>query len=220
MLASQQAALRSPEAYSLKSSVAFNTARVTRSDIATLHQSGEPGHFVHFYEDDGFALDSIGRLASRRIAAGDAGIFVATASHLDIIQLNLEISGLDLNMLRAQGRYVTCDADATLARFMEDGRPNRDKFLDVVGGIVGQAIERSPNGSALIFGEMVALLCAADNSEAAITVERLWNVLSGRLKFALWCAYPLSTFKDESNAGAWDAICLEHSLVVPAETPL
>jgi MEDS: MEthanogen/methylotroph, DcmR Sensory domain len=204
----------------LKSSSVFNRARATRSDIATLHEAGEIGHFVHFYEDDRFALENIGRLAGKRMAAGDSGVFVATKPHLEIIEQHLETSGLDLHWLRAQGRCVTHDADATLSRFMEDGWPNRDKFLDLVGGIVGQAIERSPNRSVLVFGEMVARLCAANNSSAAIALERLWNVLSTRFEFALWCAYPLSSFQDGAEANAWVQICSEHSLVVPAESPL
>jgi len=204
----------------LKSSAVFNKARAIRSDIGAFHEADEVGHFVHFYEDDRFALENIGRLARRRMAAGDSGVFVATKPHLEIIQQNLEVSGLDLNSLRAQGRYVTLDADATLSRFMEEGWPKRDKFLDLVGGIIGQAIERSPNRSVLIFGEMVARLCAEGSSAAAISLERLWNVLSGRLKFALWCAYPLSSLDNEAGSNAWAQICSEHSLVVPAESPL
>jgi hypothetical protein len=204
----------------VRSSAVFNKARATRSDIATAHSAGEVGHFVHFYEDDRFALENIGRLASRRLAAGDSGIFVATRPHLDTIERELLASGLDLNALRAQGRYITHDADATLERFMQDGWLNRDKFLDVVGGVVRDTIDRNPNRSVLIFGEMVARLCAENNSPAAICLERLWNILSKQLKFALWCAYPLSSFQNDAGAKAWVQICAEHSLVVPAESPL
>lgn len=81
------------------------------------------------------------------MAAGDSGVFVATRQHLDIVEQRLEVSSLDLNALRAQGRYVTPDADATLSKFMKDGWPNRDKFLDIVSGIISQAIARSPTRS-------------------------------------------------------------------------
>ncbi|MGH7936077.1 MAG: hypothetical protein ACREF8_03615, partial [Chthoniobacterales bacterium] len=81
--------------------------------MATFHQAGEVGHFVHFYEDDRFALENIGLLASRRMAAGDSGVFVATRPHLDIIEQELEMSGLDLDAMRAQGRHEAHDADAT-----------------------------------------------------------------------------------------------------------
>ncbi|MGC1342125.1 MAG: MEDS domain-containing protein [Candidatus Binataceae bacterium] len=203
-----------------KSSAIFNRARATRSDIAKLHQSGEVGHFVHFYEDDRFVLENIARLASIRVAAGDSGIFVATPPHLDTIEQALAASHLNLKALRAQGRHVTHDADATLARFMEDGWPNQEKFFDSVGGIVSQAILGSSNRSVLIFGEMVAQLCARDNSAAAIRLEHLWNLLSEQYRFALWCAYPLSIFQNDAGAEAMHQICAEHSLVVPAESPL
>ena len=206
---------------SFKSSAVFNRARATRSDIGKLHQVGDVGHFVHFYEDDRFALENIGRLASKRMGAGDSGIFVATPPHLDTIEHEL-VAGFSLNLdeLRAQGRHVTHDADATLARFMDDGWPNQEKFFDSVGGIVNQTIERSANRSVLIFGEMVARLCADGNSSAAIRLEHLWNLLSQRYRFALWCAYPLSVFDNDAGAEAMHQICAEHSLVVPAESPL
>lgn len=205
---------------SFKSSAVFNRARATRSDIGKLHQVGDVGHFVHFYEDDRFALENIGRLASKRMGAGDSGIFVATPPHLDTIEHGLVAGSLNLDELRAQGRHVTHDADATLARFMDDGWPNQEKFFDSVGGIVNQTIERSANRSVLIFGEMVARLCADGNSSAAIRLEHLWNLLSQRYRFALWCAYPLSVFDNDAGAEAMHQICAEHSLVVPAESPL
>ncbi|MHB8381705.1 MAG: MEDS domain-containing protein [Candidatus Binataceae bacterium] len=203
-----------------KSSPKFNNARATRSNIIRLHQAGDVGHFVHFYEDDRFALENIGRLAGRRMAAGDSGVFVATRPHLDTIEREIAASGLDLNQRRAQGRHVTHDADATLALFMEDGAPNREKFFDSVGEIVRRAIEQSSNRSVLIFGEMVARLCAGNQPAAAIALEHLWNTLSERYKFALWCAYPLSVFDHDAGAEAMHDICAEHSLVVPAESPL
>jgi hypothetical protein len=207
-------------AESPKSSPIFNRARSTRSDITKLHLAGEIGHFVHFYDDDRFAIENIGRLASKQMAAGDSGIFVATPAHIETIERTLAASRVDLNTLRAQGRYITDDADATLSRFMEDGWPNQEKFLDYVGGIVSEAIERSSNRSVLIFGEMVAQLCARGNSAAAIHLEHLWNLLSAKYKFALWCAYPLSVFENDAGAEAMHRICAEHSLVVPAESPL
>lgn len=206
---------------SSKSSAAvFNHARATRSDIAKHHAAGEVGHFVHFYEDDRFALENIGRLASKRMGAGDSGIFVATQAHLETIEQALIASGLDLNALRNSGRHVTHDADAALSRFMEDGTPNQEKFFCTIGDVVSQALERSSNRSILIFGEMVALLCARDNAAAAIELEHLWNLLSERYRFALWCAYPLSIFENDAGAETMHRICAEHSLVVPAESPL
>jgi hypothetical protein len=204
----------------LKVSNVFNTARATRSDIAMLHQAGEPGHFVHFYEDDRFALENIGRLASRRMIRGDIGIFVATPAHLAIIEQELANARLDLGTLRAAGRFVTLDADATLSRFMMDGRPSESKFIEVVGGIIASAIKRNPNRPVLIFGEMVARLCAAGDPAAAIHLEQLWNALGRRIKFALWCAYPLSSFQTDAGGDALIRVCSEHSLVIPAESPL
>lgn len=205
---------------SRSSAAVFNHARATRSDIAKHHPAGEVGHFVHFYEDDRFALENILRLASKRMGAGDSGIFVATQAHLGTIEQGLTASGLHLNALRTGGRHVTHDADVVLSRFMEDGWPNQERFFGSIGDIVGEALERNSNRSILIFGEMVARLCAQDNAAAAIQLERLWNLLSERYRFALWCAYPLRIFENDAGAETMHKICAEHSLVVPAESPL
>ena len=64
---------------------------------------------------------------------------------------------------------------------------------------------------------MVALLCADGKPEAAIRLEQYWNNLARTMPFSLFCAYPMSSFKREEDAGLLLKVCNEHSAVIPAE---
>jgi len=68
------------------------------------------------------------------------------------------------------------------------------------------------------FGEMVAILWAEGNHQAAIEVEHLWSELIPRYKLHLRCAYPLGSFAHQSYSDMFDTICSEHSAVDPPES--
>jgi hypothetical protein len=180
----------------------------------------EPRHIVHFYEDDRFIVERASRWMASALRAGASGVIVATEAHRLAIEARLPGLGVDLGGVWRQERLVMLDAAATLARFMMSGAPDPDRFDKVIRTVVAKASERSPNRFVLIFGEMVALLCAANNPEAAIRLEQLWNELAKSLQFSLDCAYPLSVFVDRGEADLMVRICAEHSLALPAENPL
>ncbi len=68
------------------------------------------------------------------------------------------------------------------------------------------------------FGEMVALLWASGNREGAIRVEELWNELGRVHRFALFCAYPIVGFDQESDAASLLGVCSCHGRVIPSES--
>jgi hypothetical protein len=175
------------------------------------------GHFVQFYEHDGFLTENISHLAAETLRVGNSTILVATAAHLGDIEQRLAGCGFDLKQLRSEGRYVACDAEATLARLLIGGWPNAGRFQDIIGGTIKNAIDKSANRFVFAFGEMVALLCAANKADAALRLERLWNSLNATHRFSLCCAYPLSSFAHKSGAVLVFEICAEHSLAIPAE---
>ena len=62
-----------------------------------------------------------------------------------------------------------------------------------------------------VYGEMVALLWAAGDTDAAIALEGLWNELAETHEFALLCAYPMSAFKNAAGAAAFEQVCGTHT---------
>jgi hypothetical protein len=173
-------------------------------------------HAVQFYERESYLLDSVTRYIGSALSASNAGILIATPSHRDGVAQRLTARGLDVVSAGAQGLYVALDAHDTLNRFMVDGWPDPARFDDTVGTLIAKTRERAPRVHA--FGEMVALLWAEGNSEAAIRLEELWNELGTRQQFSLLCAYPIEAFRDTSQVKPFNDMAATHTHVIPAES--
>jgi signal transduction histidine kinase len=178
------------------------------------------GHSVQFYEDDAVLIDGMSRFIGSALGAGDAAVVIATRAHRDALARRLKARGLDLARATGQGRYVSLDADETLATFTVGGRPDASRFTTRMDGILAGARAATPGNAARIavFGEMVARLWADGKRGAAIHLEQLWNLLAETRAFRLHCAYPLAFF-DRSEDGEWlERVCAQHSRVIPSES--
>jgi hypothetical protein len=180
---------------------------------------GPHGHGVQFYQFDERLIQLLTNYAGTALVTGGTAIVVATQAHRRGLSRGLRARGLDFEIARAEGRFLTYDAPETLARFMVNGRIDRAAFADVVAGIVEHmspsANGRRPRVSA--FGEMVALLWTSGLTDAAIELEELWNELLDTREFSLCCAYPMSLFTRHQDAGPFLRICAQHSNIFPAE---
>jgi signal transduction histidine kinase len=176
----------------------------------------ETEHFVQFYEADGFLLNSLSGYISHALKSGEGAIVVATKAHRDGLQELLSANGLDLATASKSGHYVSLDAAETLSQFMVEGSPDPQRFQNVIG----QLVSRVSFGRARVkaFGEMVALLWAAENYEGAIRLEEMWNDLQRSHSFSLFCAYPMTAFSGELMIAPLKGICSNHSRVIPAES--
>jgi len=182
--------------------------------------SDRQAHVVQFYETEAFLTDDVSRFIGMALGAGDAGVVIATKEHRQGIAQGLEVRGLDMDRAIVQGRYVALDAAETLAKFMTGGLPDADRFNHVIGDVITRAKRAASGRQTRIaaFGEMVALLWAEGNYNAAIRLEQLWNGLSETHSFSLRCAYPMSGFAGNGHSEPFLKICAEHSSVVPAES--
>jgi PAS domain S-box-containing protein/excisionase family DNA binding protein len=177
---------------------------------------GASEHFVQFYQDEAFLIESVSGFAVSALAVGQGSLIVATPEHRGALARKLAASGIDVAAAVAAGRLMLLDAAETLSCFMIDGFPDRELF----GATVGQIIAEMTRGGRPIhaFGEMVALLWADGNRDAAIRLEELWNDLRKHHQFALFCAYPIAGFGDPGDDSALNGVCAHHSRVVPSES--
>ena len=173
-------------------------------------------HSMQVYDADAHLLDAVSHFTGTGLAAGEAVVVIATASHRDQLDTRLRTQGVDVATARAREQYVLLDAAETLAQVMVDGCPEAPRFVDVVGGVIAHVGSRFPRVRA--FGEMVALLWAAGNLGAALRLEALWNELAARHPFSLLCAYPLRGFARAAQAPQLLTICAAHTHVLPAES--
>ncbi|MEX2173958.1 MAG: ATP-binding protein [Pirellulaceae bacterium] len=177
---------------------------------------GDTEHFVQFYENDEFLVNSVSGFVGAALIEDECSIVIATPEHRRALQAKLAACGIAVPAAITSGRLVLLDAAETLDQFMIAGAPDRQLFLQTVGEVVARLAQRG--GRIHAFGEMVALLWADGNQDAAIRLEELWNELGKLHRFALFCAYPIAGFDEQGHAAPFAGICGCHSRVIPAES--
>jgi PAS domain S-box-containing protein len=170
-------------------------------------------HTVEFYSDDGVLLDKLDNYIGTALAAGSSAIVIATRAHIDNLNNRLRARGIDLAQAQADSRYIALNATEVLSGFMVDGRPDAVRFSETIGRVLQCAAgaARDESRRVVAFEELVALLWAEGQAEAAIQLEKLWNELVKTHSFSLHCAYPMQGFSRLEVADSLSEICAEHS---------
>jgi hypothetical protein len=169
-------------------------------------------HIVQLYgEDDQLLARNVSRYIGEGLKQDDGILLIATADHHEAISRQLWQSGTDPIGASRQGRLLFLEAQATLARFMVDGQPDRDGFLRVARGAIEQLRALSGCAGIRAFGEMVGLLWVAGRRAAAIRLEEYWNELLQTEAVSLFCAYPIDVLGGECEAASLQALLGVHS---------
>jgi len=179
-----------------------------KTDDILSGKSGNTGHFVRFYDNDAMLLDEVAAFVDQALHVQGKAIVIATFDHREALQGRVEALARAHKRSVLPAQVVWLDAAATLAAFMVDGWPDRRRFEEVVGSVVAAACAGGTRVHA--FGEMVALLCARGQYDAALQLERMWNDLRQRLEFLLFCAYPWSLFPTARLKNAFQQVCAAH----------
>jgi DcmR-like sensory protein len=205
---------------SVDTAAAFTALESTCVPGVQWHPREQSGHIVQFYSDGVFLLDALSRFIGTALGSGDCAVVIATQEHLDGLAKRLKTRGFDLNKAAKQSRYMPLDASQTLAKFMVDGQPDAQRFFSLIGNAIERAhtAAEGKESRVVAFGEMVALLWAGGQKDAALRLERLWNDLAKTHAFFLRCAYPMKDFNQERDGQAFLSICGEHSGVIPSES--
>jgi PAS domain S-box-containing protein len=171
-----------------------------------------PGHSVRFYDRDVELLEEVADFLDGALRAGGLAIAIGTAPHL--ADLNRRLCGFGGVGHRKKewlpGELVLLDAQETLDRFMDAGRPDAARFEAVIGPLLARAPAGAP---VCAFGEMVAVLCEQGNYDGALALEGLWNDLATRHVFSLFCGYPWRLFSSPGRTRAFQHVCAAHRRV-------
>jgi hypothetical protein len=179
-------------------------------------QVGEAEHFVQFYENDHYFIESAAGFVGAALRNGGSSVVALTPEHRSMLNSKLVANGIDVVRLEESGQYVMLDARETLSQFMNGRAIDRKRFDEFAGG----AIDRMMKGNRRLhaFGEVAPLLWAEGNRKAAIELEQLWHNLAIQHRFAIFCPYPISDFRsDDEGSGIQDVFSC-HSRVLPAES--
>ncbi len=177
------------------------------------------GHGVQVYADLDELAGSVAAYVSAGFEAGEPALVVATREHVGRFAEKLASAGWDERKIQGDKLLVLADADAALTEFMDGELPSATAFEAVLGGLLDRVAERFPRARIRVFGEMVDLLVARGQTEAAVRVEQLWNGLARRRSFSLLCGYRMDVFDRATQTGLLPDVCAEHSHVLPAGDP-
>jgi hypothetical protein len=185
--------------------------------MSARRNSGSPSvHSVHFYDHDDALILRLQSIITSALDSGNSILIVATEEHRRQLNSVLREWGGDLSGLVEDGRLNMHDAHEVLTRFMVQGLPDRQRFLQSVGTLVWSVQEAAWNAhrGVTVFGEMVALLWDEGNTHGALKLESLWNDLLQHRAFHLHCAYSREILQRNPDAMLIKAICEEHSHVI------
>ncbi|WP_020145717.1 MEDS domain-containing protein [Terracoccus sp. 273MFTsu3.1] len=169
---------------------------------------------MSFYTLDSEGFGAVARFVADGWAGDECVVLVATGPHRAAVETLLVALGHDPASQAASGRYLTLDAEETLAELVVDGHLDADLFMRRVDEVVTEA---SAAGRPIrAFGEMVALLWQRGQIEEAISLELLWNQLLRDYDFSLLCAYPTGVF-DHAELVDVRRVCDLHTDLMPVD---
>lgn len=200
----------------LRSADLSTLTEVTLAPQVDWDKIGDSDHFVQFYENDEFLIESASGFIGAAFREGGSSVVALTPEHRSALNRKLVASGIDVAELEASGRYVALDARESLSQFMIGRSIDRKRFDEFAGGAIGHMIKSNRRLHA--FGELAPLLWAEGNRDAAIELEQLWHNLAIQHRFAILCAYPIAGFNGNGHGDGIQDVCSCHSRVLPAES--
>ena len=168
-------------------------------------------HILQIYETDAVFIDTLSGFVGNGINVGDCCVVIATLPHLQALNSRLEDYGVRVDTLIEDRRYMPLVAEEMLSKFMVNGWPDEELFMNLVSGLIRSC--RSNNRRIRAFGEMVAILWAQGHNGATVQLEHLWNKFCENETFCLFCAYPKAGFTGDINSSV-NHICEQHSKII------
>ena len=173
-------------------------------------------HSVHIYDEHASLINRLCGIVTSGLQIGGSVLIVATSFHRDQLVKELTKAGVNIRKHARDGTFAMYDAEATLATFMVEGRPDREFFMKSVGDLLKAAKKKARNkaGSLTVFGEMVSVLWDQGHKQAALELEELWNDALNDRAFHLHCAYPRWGFIRDDAETAMADVCRAHSHIL------
>jgi hypothetical protein len=168
-------------------------------------------HAVQVYAEDDELARTVAAYLTAGFARGEPGVVIATPEHRLLVEAALPDAPGDL--------LTWLDADETLDAFLVEGRPDRDRFEAVVGGVLDDLAARFPGRHVRAFGEMVDLLARRGERVAAAELEELWNGALALRNVSLLCGYHADPFAVDEQVGLFPVVCAAHTRMLLTADP-
>jgi hypothetical protein len=174
------------------------------------------GHFhaVRFYDSEVSLCRIVAGFLKEGLTAGQPAVVIATREHSQGIVAELRARDVEVKALQSAGDLIVLDAAETMAKFMVDGVPNREKFRATIEPVLDRARHGQPENVIRAYGEMVDVLWKEGRDVAAIQLEMLWNQLGRTAGFSLMCGYAMGNFYKDASV---QDVCRQHTHVVASD---
>ena len=169
-------------------------------------------HAVQFYGTESSLFTTVAGFLSEGLIAGQPALVIATEPHRAGILGQLAARLIDVEQAMRLGDLVVLDARDVLGRFMVNHEPDAAAFAREVGALIERQLRGRTRTVVRAYGEMVDVLWKDGRSEAAITLEILWNKLAATYGFALLCGYSMGNFYKQVEQ--FHEVCRQHTQVV------
>lgn len=190
---------------------------MTSSWDRVLEGSGSSAHFLEFARPgERRRGQSAGRFLAGALKRGGIAIAIATPANASAILGQLARMGVDPVDALQQKRLILLESSEMLSRFFSDEAIDAVQFDRSVGAALREAHRRAGEAPLRAFGDMVGVLWQDERRDAAVELERLWNVLQHELGFSLFCGYPIDVFGSEFSPDALEGVLETHTHMLPS----
>jgi len=146
-----------------------------------------PGQMVQFYDEKDFLHNTLREFIGTGLYAGHTCILIATKQHINELEGQLA-DAISQSVTGNKGQYIALDAHDTINRVSINGNPDRQRFMEVIGGLLDETVQRGH--LVRVYGEMVNILWQDGKPKAARQVEQYWNDVAAIYPFFLYNTYP------------------------------
>jgi MEDS: MEthanogen/methylotroph, DcmR Sensory domain len=183
-------------------------------------ENAQPGeHAVQILEAAGHQADALASYVAAAVRSDAPAVVISRADHWQSLARELDARGLDPSALQRQRLLTYRNAEDTLEELIRGGSPDSAAFMRVIGGLLDDVATLFPGQTIRAFGEMVDVLWARGEEQAALAVEELWHDLARTRRFALLCSYCLDIFELDVQQRALPDIFRVHSHARPTTNP-
>ena len=140
-------------------------------------------HAVEFTQTDSFLIGRIADFVADGLRVGEHVLAVTTSQHWTKVAERLDERGVAHGPAAQRGQLIVADAETVLDQITIDGVASPDRFGEVLGRLL------APPQRWRIFGEVVSLLVARGEIDAALRIEGMGQHLSNARGVPILCAY-------------------------------
>jgi signal transduction histidine kinase len=168
-------------------------------------------HQLQFYDNEAVLCDRVAEYLLEGLAREQSLLIVGTPGHTAGFLDRMRLAGVNPDALLSARRLVIADARGTLNQILINGWPDGGRLSSVVDAALGVLRQRRPDAEVRIYGEMVNLLAAEGQVDAAIALEDGWCTLLADSVLTLLCGYDMNSLDRHATAEQFEKICARHN---------